>query len=93
MLNILFGFQIEVPLVRKLMKYMFQKVETFTDVTGLSSSKLCRHFLGIFPKKVPFFLFLLSNRRILIFLDPQIKNDTPLHALKFRSYSLQFIFL
>jgi len=37
MINILFGFQIEVPLVEKLMECKFQKVGTFTDVAGQSS--------------------------------------------------------
>jgi len=35
-LNILFGFQIEVPLVGKLMECKFHKVGTFADVAGLS---------------------------------------------------------
>jgi len=39
MLNILFGFQIEVLLVEKLMECKFQKVKTFADMAGLSSKQ------------------------------------------------------
>jgi len=39
MLNILFGFQIEVPFVGKRMECKFQKVGTFADVTGMGFKK------------------------------------------------------
>jgi len=42
-LNILFEFQIEVPLVEKWMECKFQKVGTFTDVAGQSSKNWNLH--------------------------------------------------